>query len=104
MSKIWIKPKHNLFVGDTALQENKVVELPESEANELLKNGWAEIAEKPKNKGKSANPPANPPANQDNDPPANPPASQDNDPPLDPPLNDGESQDLGGQQPENQES
>lgn len=83
MSKIWIKPKRRLFVGDTALQENKVVELPESEANELLKNGWAEVVEKPKNKGKSANPPAN----QDDDPP---------------PLDNGESQGLGepSQQPE----
>lgn len=52
MSKIWIKPLRSLFVGDTALQENKAVELPEDEANELLKNGWAELSEKPKNKGK----------------------------------------------------
>ena len=88
MSKIWIKPKRRLFVGDTALQENKVVELPEGEANELLKNGWAELAEKTKAKGKSKTddvPPSNPPAT---------PASQDS------PSDDQQSSDE--QQAENQ--
>lgn len=55
MSKIWIKPLRSLFVGDTALKENKVVELPEDEANELLKNGWAELAEKNQSQGQKQN-------------------------------------------------
>ena len=99
MSKIWIKPLRSLFVGDTALKENKVAELPEDEANELLKNGWAELAEKPKAKGKSKTddvPPSNPPATL---------ASQDNDPPSDDQQSsdeqqngDGEQQSVGEQQ------
>lgn len=98
MSKIWIKPLRSLFVGETALKENKVVELPEDEANELLKNGWAELAEKPKAKGKNKTddvPPSNPPAA---------PASQDDDPPSDDPPSDdqqngdGEQQSVGEQQ------
>ena len=89
MSKIWIKPLRNFFVGDTVLKENKVVELPEDEANELLKNGWAEVAEKPKNKGKSKT---------DDVPPINPPASQDEEPPSDEQQNgDGEQQGVGEQ-------
>lgn len=75
MSKIWIKPLRNLFInnGETVLHEGKAVELDEAEAQELLKNGWVQFAEKPtKPKSSSKNdktppetPPTTPPENPD---------------------------------------
>lgn len=101
MPKIWINPLRNLWVkdGQTALHAGQAVELEEDAAQELLKNGWAELAEKPskakggkggkQNSGDNAagtNPPDNP--NGDN-------AAADN--PSDSP--NGDAQVTDGQTP-----
>lgn len=77
MSKIWIKPLRNLWVnnGETVLHDGKVVELEEDAAQELLKNGWAEFAEKP-TKPKSSKNDKTPPENPSATPPENPDGEQ----------------------------
>lgn len=54
MTKIWIKPLRNLWFMNMVLHDGEVIELPEEQAQVLLKNGWAQFAEKPARKPKSS--------------------------------------------------
>lgn len=47
MTKIWIKPLRNLWFMNMVLHDGEVIELPEEQAQVLLKNGWAQFAQAP---------------------------------------------------------
>lgn len=92
----------SLFVGAQFVAEDEEAEVPETEARELIRNGWAVETEpeetdpgKPKRGGKKKGAPQQPP----NDPPAPPGGEGEGNSETPPPAGSGEQQPNGESNP-----
>ena len=92
----------SLFVGSQFVAEDEAVEVPETEARELIRNGWAVETEpeetdpgKPKRGGKKKDATQQPP----NDPPAPPGGESEGNSETPPPAGSGEQQPNGESNP-----
>lgn len=110
MSKTWIKPLRNMWLDDeTVLHDGKVVELPEEQAQELLKNGWAQFAQapeepKPEKEPKERKKPKDNNKNQSVAQAETPAAQAENEQPETAQQENGEQAQNDDEQPENDEN